>query len=418
MKHLQHWAIFLSNKANKQLLVNQLLLNKFSEIFSGEEIKKGVLFSAITIKEMMEAEERHNTVEVAILANRQLRNLSGGEQKKALLNFLLETKPDFIIADNPFDNLDIDSQSNLTLLLNDVAKNIQVIQLINRTADHLPFIKNILSVNDKNIVCAYPEIRSYLQSINLDRNFLFLNDIPPADEPLVSIMDPLIKYKDVTVKYEDRVIVKNINWQINSGEFWHLTGPNGSGKTTLLSIITGDNVKGYGQDITLFGKRKGSGESVWDIKQNIGYFTASIIDLFSRYTTVEQMVISGFYDSVGLYTIPSRRQIRLADNWLILINMLPLKKVLFHTLSLGQQRMIVIVRAMVKHPPLLILDEPAVGLDDENVQILVSLINKISAESTMAILYVSHRAEEGLCPGFTFTLTAGENGSTGEAEQK
>jgi molybdate transport system ATP-binding protein len=178
-------------------------------------------------------------------------------------------------------------------------------------------------------------------------------------------------------------------------------------------MIAGDNPKAYGQNLFLFGKRKGSGETVWEIKEKIGYLTPAMTDLFNTRHTLEEMIVSGFFDSIGLYIKPSEIQLRLADEWLLLIEMLHLKNKPFCTLTLGQQRMALIARAMVKHPPLLILDEPTSGLDDHNVAVVTSLINKIAAESSTAILYVSHRAEEGLKPQFIFRLAASENGSTG-----
>ena len=222
----------------------------------------------------------------------------------------------------------------------------------------------------------------------------------------------------MTVKYEERVIVKDINWTINAGEFWQLVGPNGSGKTTLLTMINGDNPKAYNQDLTLFGRKKGTGETVWSIKQKIGYLTPSMTDLFNTRHTLEQMIISGFTDSIGLYKEPSDIQIRLADEWLELIEMSQLKKRVFCQLSLGQQRLALVARAMVKHPPLLILDEAMSGLDDHNASVVTNLINKIASESKTAILYVSHRIEEGLLPEHIFELTPSESGSAGKAYHK
>ena len=414
MNNKNHWAVFLTDNANKQLLIQQLLSNKLPAVFEGFSGLKGVLFSALSIKEIIEEEERHDQVEVAATANRHLRSLSGGEQKKALLHYLLLQEPDFIIADNPFDNLDIDSQKKLLAMLHDIGQRITIIQLINRAIDYLPFIKNAVSVTDDNSIVRLNNIAGYIREQEDKKIPLFNGTIPLSDHAYNTFNNPLIQFNNVNVQYEDRMIVNNICWQINAGEFWQLTGPNGAGKTTLLSMVTGDNPKGYGQDLVLFGKRKGSGETVWSIKEKIGYFTSSITDLFSRYNSVEQMVLSGFYDSVGLYIKPSDRKIRLANEWLALIGYLPLKKKPFYLLSLGQQRMILIVRAMVKYPPLLILDEPTAGLDDHNVIIIISLINKIAMESKTAVLYVSHRAEEGLNPDFIFELMPGETGSTGK----
>ena len=414
MGNNNHIAVFLSNKANKNILVQQLLNKNAPGQFAVFNSLEGALFSAIAIKELIEAEEQHGYVEVATSANRHLRTLSGGEQKKALLAYLLSKKPGFIIADGLFDNLDIASQAAMLKMYTAIAAHTAIIQLITRAADRLPFITNALTVTDDNTIIAYKDVEACLKQLHQNERPVSAGSIPVPNYEYGVINNPLVQFNNVTVQYGERVIVKDINWQINSGQFWHLIGPNGAGKTTLLSLITGDNPKGFGQNLLLFGKRKGTGESVWSIKQKIGYFTSSITDLFSRYTEVGQMIISGFFDSVGLYTKPSARQVKLANQWLELIGMLPQKKSLFHTLSLGQQRMVLIVRAMVKHPPLLIVDEPTAGLDDANAAIVVALINKMAGESSTAILYVSHRAEAGLAPKFIFELTACGKGSTGK----
>lgn len=415
MDNSNHWVVFLSNKADKNIFIQQLLNKKATGQFAFFNSLNGVLFSAIAIKELIEEEERHEYVEVATTANRHLRYLSGGEQKKALLSYLLLKKPGFIIADNPFDNLDIASQESLLLMLQQIAAGIPIIQIVNRTKDWLPFIKNAVSINDENLIVYEHNISVFIAKQKVSDISVVNQKIPPSDQHYGMVTNPLIQFNNVTVQYEERVIVKDICWQINAGEFWQLIGPNGSGKTTLLSLITGDNTKGYGQDIILFGKRKGSGETVWSIKEKIGYFTSSMTDLFSRHTNVEQMIISGYFDSIGLYIKPSGRQIKLAQQWLGLIGMLPQKSTPFYKLSLGQQRMVLIARAMVKHPPLLILDEPSAGLDDKNTAIITALINKIALETSTAILYISHRAEEGLNPKFSFRLLPGNEGSTGRA---
>ncbi|MEP6805574.1 MAG: ATP-binding cassette domain-containing protein, partial [Flavobacterium sp.] len=164
--------------------------------------------------------------------------------------------------------------------------------------------------------------------------------------------------ENVSVSYDDRKIVDQISWTIKEGEFWQLIGPNGSGKSTILSLITGDNPKGFGQDLYLFGRKKGTGESVWDIKKQIGIFTTSMTDLFQKGHTLEEMILSGFFDSIGLYTEPTTLQKQIVTQWLEVIEMSSLRKKRFIDLSIGQQRVALIVRAVLKHPPLLILDEP------------------------------------------------------------
>ncbi|MBO6828651.1 MAG: ATP-binding cassette domain-containing protein, partial [Muricauda sp.] len=194
-------------------------------------------------------------------------------------------------------------------------------------------------------------------------------------------------------------------------------GPNGSGKSTLLSMITGDSHKGYGQDLTIFGQKKGSGESIWDLKQKIGYYTPAITDKFRGYHSLEHMIISGLHDSIGLYVQPTDSEIKLARQWLQLLQLEERKKEHFRDLSDGDKRLVMMARAMVKHPPLLILDEPTAGLDDASASLFVALVNKIAKESETAIVFVSHRKEPQLEPTFIYELYLGEKGSKGTQVQ-
>ena len=413
MAQTNHWAVFLSNNANKHSFVHQLINGKANAHFEVFNLLKGVLFSSITLNEFIEEEARHEEWVVSKQYNRGIRNLSSGEQKKALLTYLLAQNPDFIILDNPFDNLDIAGQASLLKQISELSETVSVIQLINRNRDLMPFINNAVRIEEERIL-DIDDIETYLSNHKTDSLLLDNKTVPPPIKEYVLDNKELVCFKNVTVSYEERIIVKDINWTINRGEFWQLVGPNGSGKTTLLTMINGDNPKAFNQDLTLFGKRKGTGETVWEIKQKVGYLTPSMTDLFSTRHTVEEMIVSGFLDSIGLYKIPSDIQLRLANEWIDLIEMTHLKNKPFCSLSLGQQRLALVARAMVKHPPLLILDEAMSGLDDHNAAIVISLINKIAAESKTTILLVSHRIEDGLSPNKIFELIPTENGSIGK----
>ena len=219
------------------------------------------------------------------------------------------------------------------------------------------------------------------------------------------------------MNYEDNCILKNINWTIHKNEFWHLIGPNGSGKTTILSMIYGNNVKAFRQEVYLFGKKKGSGESIWEIKEKIGYFSPAILELFKRKITVKQMILSGFFDSIGLYKTPTALQIKLAEEWILLLKLENQKDTSFNDLTTVSQRLVLIARAMIKHPPLLILDEPIINLDNQGTAIIVALINKIKKESDTTILFVSHRSVEKLQPNCTYELTPTTKGSLGKVRK-
>jgi molybdate transport system ATP-binding protein len=242
---------------------------------------------------------------------------------------------------------------------------------------------------------------------------LFIESLPKHHNSRLKPINPLVTFKNVSVNYGETPILNAIDWEIKLGEFWQLIGPNGSGKSTILSMITGDNPKAFLQDITLFGMKKGSGETVWDIKKHIGYFSSDMLRGFKRLDSIGNMIVSGFFDSVGLFKAPTHQQISIARQWLYVLNMYEIRKQDFLSLSTGHQRLVLIARAMVKQPPLLILDEPTNGLDDADAQLFIQLINKIALESNTAILYVSHRQEAGLKPDFIYELIPSESGSIG-----
>ncbi|MFD1613477.1 ATP-binding cassette domain-containing protein [Gelatiniphilus marinus] len=402
----EHLAFYISNTDNKNLLIKRIvsknLIGKSADL-------KGAVFSKKTLDKFIDEEVRHGNFNVATTTSNSLLHSSEGERKKALLQHLISKNPDYIIVDNVFGNLDAKAQKDIEKTLTRLSQNISIIQISNRKKDILPFIYQPFKLeNNSPVLCKKTEV------LKNDETKNFVPSLPKPYTINNNKYDSLIKFKNVTVSYGDRTIVNNITWEIKPGEFWQLTGPNGSGKSTLLSLVSGDNPKAYNQDITLFGIKKGSGESVWDIKRKIGYFSSEHLRGFERLQAIEKMIVSGFYDSIGLYKIPNERQIALAHQWLKLLNMYPIKDKSFLSLSVGHQRLVLIARAMVKHPPLLILDEPTNGLDDRDAALFCKLVNKIALESQTAILYVSHRKEESLInPDFIFDLQPQKTGSIG-----
>ena len=404
----KHWAVFINNESRKSEFIRSLL--KGNPPKSLEELTKlnGALYSKLAIERFMDEEDRHGTKIITEHSKQFLQSMSSGEQKKALLNYLLHSKPDYIILDNPFDNLDTDSQKRLVSMLTENSVRTIFILIISRKNDLLPFIKNYATLHKSELV-----VQRDLTFLLDHKETSFSGRIPEPLKKFTSGSNDLVVFKNVHVKFGDKTILRNIDWTIKKGEFWQLIGKNGSGKTTMLSMITGENPKGYGQDLFLFGKKKGTGESIWDIKQRIGYFTPSMTDKFTGYHSVENMLISGLNDSICLYLKPTEGQLRLAKQWLLLIDMWSIKDKRFHDLSMGQKRLVMTVRAMIKQPLLLILDEPTAGLDDASAALLVALVNKIAKESDVTTIFVSHRKELGLEPDNCYELKMTENGSVG-----
>ena len=406
---MQHWDILLSNQVNKKAFIETILNSEATGELAVFNTKKGILFSDIAIEKFIKKEYQYDVIEASPDSHRQLRTFSSGERKKEFLKYCINQNPDFIIFDNPFDHLDQASRVILADSLKNLAADIAIIQLLNRVADVLEFVPNKVQIKDNTF-----ELHPISKSENHFKT-LTTASIPKALEPPHTFPESvLIKMENVSVSYDDRKITDNISWTIKQGEFWQLIGPNGAGKSTLLSLITGDNPKGFGQNLFLFGRKKGSGESVWDIKKQIGIFTTSMTDLFQKGHTLEQMILSGFFDSIGLYNEPTNLQKQIVVQWLEVIEMSALAKKRFIDLSIGQQRVALIVRAVLKHPPLLILDEPVEGLDDENVDLVIQLINTIKQETNVTILYVSHRIEAGLAPTSVFEFIPSPTGSIGK----
>ncbi|CAM4073705.1 ATP-binding cassette domain-containing protein [Zobellia nedashkovskayae] len=406
----KHWAIFIVNTSHKKELIEAFFENPILKGFDELKNLQGALLSKLAVERFMDEEDRHGSSVITSGITQSLKSMSSGEQKKALLKHILNSQPDFIVLDNPFDNLDTTAQEDLKLTLEEVSAHTPMVQLLSRRTDLLPFANTFAKLEGNNLVFA----DSADALSNQQEKELFKNDVPKPISSYEIEGDTLIELKSVDVAYSEKPILKAINWHIKKGEFWELRGRNGSGKTTILSMITGENPKGYGQELYIFGRKKGTGESVWEIKKRIGYFTPSMTDKFTGYHSVSHMIISGFYDSVGLYINPTEAQLRLAKEWLTLIELWDMKDALFHDLSMGQKRLIMCARAMIKHPPLLILDEPTAGLDDDSAALFVALVNKFATQSNTTVIFVSHRKEPGLEAELVYQLEKSETGSTGK----
>jgi len=219
----------------------------------------------------------------------------------------------------------------------------------------------------------------------------FFESVPEKDRK-----HSLIRMWNVNVHYGEKVVLKNFYWSVEQGENWKIVGPNGSGKSILLSLICGDNLQAYANEIYLFGRRRGTGESIWDIKQKIGFVSSEFQVRYRQPVTALKVVLSGFFDSIGYYQPASVTQKERALSLMELLEITNLADLDFTRLSYGQQRLILIARAMIKSPPLLILDEPCQGLDRTNRNRVLELVDLVGQNTTTLILYVTHAAADHL----------------------
>jgi molybdate transport system ATP-binding protein len=340
--------------------------------------------------------------DVTRLFERDFIALSTGETRKILLIQQIMANPEVLILDDPWDGLDVRASAALVDLLKSLADKITLVLIINRLSEVPEFCRHWVVMGQCHIVWQNSqgditdEDKAYVrQLLHIQQKDLTLP--PPDTQTTSSELDadsPLVSLTQGHVEYDGNVIFSGLNLQVMPRQHWQITGPNGSGKTCLLQLITGDNPHCYTNELSVFGFRRGSGESIWDIKKHIGMLSNSLHLSYRVNCSLLHVILSGFYDSIGLYQTPTDKQYRLARQWLQLIALDSLAEQPFQSLSFGDQRMALIARAMVKHPTLLILDEPCNGLDDINRLKILALVELLTQQGSTTLLYVNHHAED------------------------
>jgi len=335
------------------------------------------------------------------LADSRVRHLSSGEMRRLFIaRALLRTKK-LLILDEPFEGLDRHHRHHLAKLLETTIAAGRQLVLVTHHLQNIPAgISRVIALKEGRVV-AEDERARMLGNESQRRIFTPRPAIraaasfaePQPSAPTGSDRD-IIRFNEVTVHYGDQVVVRNLTWRVRAGEHWALSGPNGAGKSTLLAMIAGDHHQAYANEIYLFGRRRGSGESIWEIKRHIGMVSAEMHRRYHRRVTVEDAVASGFFDSVGLYHRCSSNQRQQVTTWLQRLGIEHQRTRSLATLSYGQQRLVLIARAMVKKPTLLILDEPCQGLDPVQRRRVIAAIDQIGRSRSAQIIYVSHHAHE------------------------
>lgn len=318
------------------------------------------------------------------LQNSQLIELSSGEHKKLQIVKALWLKPQLLIIDQPYTGLDSNSRYNFNLLLDEVAAEGVTLILISND-DELPSCINRYAEieHGKLVEVDSQEFKNDFAEDHVKQIPDFLKQSP------VYSSNEIVKMVNVNISYGEKQVLKNINWEVKAGEKWLLQGHNGSGKSTLLSLVNGDHPQSYANTLYLFGKRRGSGESIWDIKQHIGLISPEFHWYFDATSTVWQSVASGFYDSVGLFNqLPYSKSI-IVDELINYFGLEENKNDLLKTLPLGKQRLVLLARTIIKNPELLILDEPCQGLDKQQTQHFNRLVDELCSNG-MTLIYVGH----------------------------
>ena len=316
--------------------------------------------------------------------------LSSGELRKYKLASSLFTAPKVLIMENPFIGLDAKTRDQLKELMRMLANDqgLQMILVLAKTDDIPDFITHVVEVKDR-LVMPKVTIADWTSTATKPQ---------PAERTAVTTSLPdapkMIEFKKVSIRYGERTILKDLDWTVLQGEHWSLSGENGSGKSTLLSLVCADNPQSYACDISLFGHKRGSGESIWDIKRRIGYVSPEMHRSYKQNIPAIQIVASGLKDSVGLYVRPSETERQQCRKWLSTFGIGHLADRRFMEMSSGEQRLVLLARAFVKEPYLLILDEPLHGLDDSNRKMVKEIVDKYCEDPSRTLIYVTHYQEE------------------------
>lgn len=326
--------------------------------------------------------------------------LSSGELRKLQLTKTLLSSPRVLIMDNPFIGLDAETRDQLKELLSTLSKEkaLQIILVLSKTDDMPDFITHVVEVKGMKV---YPKTtvaefnkrhdKTVGSILSKEKEDAIIN-LPYKDAEYSC--KEIVSARGVCIRYGERVILKDLDWTVMNGERWAVSGQNGSGKSTLLSLICADNPQSYACDISLFGNRRGTGESIWDIKKHIGYVSPEMHRAYKHDIAAIRVVASGLKDSVGLYAKPDDKEYETCKWWMDKFGIAHLCDTSFLKLSSGEQRLVLLVRAFVKDPELLILDEPFHGLDDMNKRLATDIIEAFCKRRDKTMIIVTHYLDE------------------------
>lgn len=329
---------------------------------------------------------------------RGYRLLSTGEARKVLLLQAVLRAPSLLILDDPFDGLDRAACAELAQAIVQVAERLPVLVVGTFGARDLPFalesLREVATIAERRLT--FRGTPQAFLARGPERSPL--RTPPPVElgswyEPLDPGV-PLVRLVGGCVRHGEQVVFERLDFSVSAGQHTLIEGPNGSGKSTLLEMITGDHPQAYCNDLHLFGRRRGSGETVWEIKKNVGLVSARLHRDYRVGGSVEEVLLSGLFDSIGVYQQPAPSDRARAKAWLAWLELGLPPSAAFRELSFGQQRLVLIARAAIKVPPLVVMDEPTSGLDADNRLRALDLVASLCTQQKSTVLMVTHRADE------------------------
>jgi molybdate transport system ATP-binding protein len=350
-------------------------------------------------------EQHQELIELFALSNildRGYRQLSSGESRKLCLLQQMTRGVAWLLIENPYEGLDPAGRRDLDRTLTRLRDHgLGLLTFVSNSGD-IPSWCSHLALVDKGVLVhqgPVAEVHAAARSLLMQQPPLFQASVTAirGEKSFHCTNAPqknLINLRRGFARYGDVGVFADLDLEINQGDHTLVTGPNGCGKSTLLQLITGDHPLCYTNDLHIFGQRRGSGESIWELKKQMGIVSPELHRGHRMVGTALTVLLSGLFDSIGLYVQPTLAQLDLGRRWLQRLGLAAKEKIPFRRLGYGEQRLILLGRALIKMPPLLVLDEPTQGLDETNRLALLDFLEDIAREGLSTILYVSHRQDE------------------------
>ncbi|MDB5032744.1 ATP-binding cassette domain-containing protein [Mucilaginibacter sp.] len=337
-----------------------------------------------------------STLKLDKLSGKQLIKLSNGETKRLRIAAALSKNPVLLLMDSPLTGLDVETRKEFNTIIEEItASGITVVMAtspyeIPGAITNVAVLKNgvitaIVAKDEFTPQLVEPQTPDSIDKEEL-RSLLSANTSTDYQQ--------IISMNKVHVKYGDNIILNDVDWLVKPGDRWALLGHNGAGKSTLLSLINGDNPQAYANDIILFDKKRGSGESIWDIKKKIGFVSPELHQYFPTDNSCLQVIESGYYDTLGLFRPSNKERAETALRWMKALEIDKYARTLLKNIPASAQRLCLLARALIKNPPLLIFDEPCQGMDTHQQQHFKNLVDTICGLSKVTLIYVTHYQQE------------------------
>lgn len=379
----------LKNRSNQQNFYFQQRFNS-SESESTATVEEYLNQIEAKVEGPWTAEKATKILNLNHLLDQSLLKLSNGETRRLVLAAGLMKQPLIYLMDQPMTGLDAKTRAEFGVILGEMIQaGIHV--MLTTSPDEIPEgITHVAELNSSGISKTWTR-KDFSPQEHISKN-------PNWDWDLLKRLMPdessknelLIRLEDVSIHYGQKQILHNLSWEVRSGERWLVKGPNGSGKSTLISLLIGENPQAYSQNIFLFDRKRGTGESIWDVKRPIGFMAPELSRFFPANQTCRKVILSGLFDTMGLFKKTSAEQEAKAESWMKLFDLEAEKNIPIQRLPLAQQRWTLLARALIKQPKILILDEASQGLDDLQKTLFKQTIEKVCSFSSISLIFVSH----------------------------